>query len=76
MIIPKKLLLVFYICFSFTATYAGDKPKLTLDEFFNAADINGVRISPDGESVVVAAERADWDQNIFRNDLCSTLAAI
>jgi dipeptidyl aminopeptidase/acylaminoacyl peptidase len=69
MIIPKKLLLVFYICFSFTSAYAGDKPKLTLDEFFNAANINGVRISPKGESVVIAAERADWDQNIFRKDL-------
>jgi dipeptidyl aminopeptidase/acylaminoacyl peptidase len=49
--------------------FAADKPKITLDEFFNAVDFTAVKVSPDGHSVVIAAERADWDQNIFRRDL-------
>ena len=69
MTIPKKLLLsVCTLIFLITAS-AIEKPKLTLDEFFNSVDINNVKISPDGASVVIAAERADWDQSIFRKDL-------
>jgi acylaminoacyl-peptidase len=49
--------------------FAADKPKITLDEFFNAVDFTGVKVSPNGHSVVIAAEHADWDQNIFRQDL-------
>jgi dipeptidyl aminopeptidase/acylaminoacyl peptidase len=49
--------------------FAQGKPKLTLDEFFNSVSYNSVAISPDGNSVVIATERADWDQKIFRNDL-------
>src|SRR5258707_10434155 len=49
--------------------FAADKPKITLDEFFNAVDFTAVKVSPDGLSVVIAAEHADWDQNIFRKDL-------
>src|ERR1700690_3553686 len=45
------------------------KPKLTLDEFFNYLSYNSVEISPDGTSVVIGTERADWDQSIFRKDL-------
>jgi dipeptidyl aminopeptidase/acylaminoacyl peptidase len=45
------------------------KPKLTLDEFFNAVDFRALELSPDGQSVVIEAERADWDQQIFRSDL-------
>jgi dipeptidyl aminopeptidase/acylaminoacyl peptidase len=48
---------------------AQSKPKLTLDEFFNAVSFPAIEISPDGNSVVLAAERADWDQQIFRSDL-------
>jgi len=48
---------------------AQSKPKLTLDEFFNSVDFTSVEISPDGSSVVIGAERADWDQQIFRSDL-------
>src|SRR5271166_1406574 len=51
-----------------TAT-AQSKPKLTLDEFFNSVDFNALEISPDGNSVVIGTERADWDQQIFRKDL-------
>ena len=48
---------------------AQSKPKLTLDEFFNAVDFRSLEISPDGNSVVIATARADWDQQIFRSDL-------
>ncbi len=49
--------------------FADGKPKLTLDEFFNSVSYNSVAISPDGNSVVIATERANWDQKIFRDDL-------
>jgi dipeptidyl aminopeptidase/acylaminoacyl peptidase len=45
------------------------KPKLTLDEFFNAVSFTSVELSPDGKAVVIGTERADWDQQIFRQDL-------
>ncbi|MGB8989510.1 MAG: hypothetical protein WCC37_23130, partial [Candidatus Sulfotelmatobacter sp.] len=49
--------------------FAQDKPKLTLDEFFNSVSYSSVALSPDGGSVVIGTERADWDQQIFRTDL-------
>src|SRR5580692_451106 len=45
------------------------KPKLTIDEFFNSVSFNAVKVSPDGNSVIVGTERSDWDQQIFRKDL-------
>ncbi len=45
------------------------KPKLTLDEFFNSVSFTAVKVSPDGNSVVIATERADWEQQIFRKEL-------
>lgn len=48
---------------------ATDKPKITLDEFFNYVDLTSVQISPDGNSVIIAADRADWDREIFQTDL-------
>jgi dipeptidyl aminopeptidase/acylaminoacyl peptidase len=48
---------------------AQNKPKLTLDEFFNAVSISALELSPDGNSAVLVTERADWDQQIFRTDL-------
>ncbi|HTS34122.1 MAG TPA: prolyl oligopeptidase family serine peptidase [Candidatus Solibacter sp.] len=48
---------------------AQSKPKLTLDEFFNSVGFPSLEISPDGNSVVIETERADWDQRIFRTDL-------
>ncbi len=45
------------------------KPLMTLDEFFNAVDIRGVRTSPDGHAVVIETARADWEANRFRSDL-------
>jgi dipeptidyl aminopeptidase/acylaminoacyl peptidase len=48
---------------------AQSKPRLTLDEFFNSVSYTAVELSPDGSSVVLCTERADWDQQIFRHDL-------
>jgi dipeptidyl aminopeptidase/acylaminoacyl peptidase len=45
------------------------KPKLTLDDFFNSVSYSTLKLSPDGNSVVIATERADWEQQIFRKDL-------
>ena len=61
------VVLLFITC-ALTVT-AQTKPKLTLDEFFNSVDFTALQISPDGNSVVIATERADWDQQIFRTDL-------
>jgi dipeptidyl aminopeptidase/acylaminoacyl peptidase len=67
MTLRKLSLLLLLLCC--TSLLAADKPKLTLDEFFNFVDFPSVKLSPDGQSVVICAERADWDQNIFRKDL-------
>jgi dipeptidyl aminopeptidase/acylaminoacyl peptidase len=48
---------------------AQSKPKLTLDDAFNSVSFPAFEVSPDGNSVVIAAERADWDQQVFRTDL-------
>jgi dipeptidyl aminopeptidase/acylaminoacyl peptidase len=45
------------------------RPKLTIDEFFNSISFTALEISPDGNSIAIATERADWDQQIFRTDL-------
>src|SRR3984893_18708216 len=45
------------------------KPKLTLDEFFNSVSFPSVKVSPDGNSVVIETEKADWEQQIFRKEL-------
>ena len=50
-------------------TAHGQKPPLTLDEFFNAVYFQSVQISPDGHAVVVKTLRADWSAQRFRNDL-------
>ena len=62
--------LLILLTFSLSAGFAGvQKPRLTLDEFFNAVDIHHVRISPDGRAVVIETSRADWDADRFRSDL-------
>ena len=65
----ELLLLPLVVALSFASAHAADKPKLTLDEFFNSVEFKTVRLSPDGHSVVIATVRADWEQNIFRKDL-------
>ncbi len=66
----RKVVVVMTIVVSCAlALPAQNKPKLTLDEFFNSVSFPSVEMAPDGNSVVIATERADWDQQIFRSDL-------
>ena len=69
MTIRKSVFLPLVVVLIFASAQAADKPKLTLDEFFNYVSFTEVKLSPDGQSVVIATDRADWDQNIFRDDL-------
>ena len=66
----RRLLFVsFLVIFALNLAHAADKPKLTLDDFFNYVDILSVAISPDGNAVVINTERADWGKSSFRRDL-------
>jgi len=47
----------------------GSKPRITLDEFFNAVDFGAVTLSPDGHMVAIATARPDWKNERFRQDL-------
>ena len=64
----KVVLLVLSLSVA-TFTFAQNKPKISLDEFFNAVSFSSVKLSPDGNSVVIGTERADWDQKIFSKNL-------
>ncbi|HKU25023.1 MAG TPA: DPP IV N-terminal domain-containing protein, partial [Candidatus Sulfotelmatobacter sp.] len=65
----RKTSLVFALLLSCVSVSFSQQPKLTLDEFFNAVSFRSIEISPDGNSVVIATERPDWDQDRFRGDL-------
>jgi dipeptidyl aminopeptidase/acylaminoacyl peptidase len=66
----RTLLVVLGSLLATVALFAqASKPKLTLDEFFNSVSFSGVKMSPDGNSVVFEAAKADWDQQIFRSEL-------
>ena len=53
-----------------SASFAqAQKSALTFDEFFNGVGFDAVSISPDGRSVVIGTDRADWEQSTFRRDL-------
>jgi len=57
------------LCAGFAQSPTTSKQLLTLDEFFNAVELHGVRISPDGHGVVIETKRADWEAGRFRSDL-------
>jgi dipeptidyl aminopeptidase/acylaminoacyl peptidase len=42
---------------------------ITLDEFMNATDLQGMQLSPDGSAAVVVTSSPDWQHHRFRNDL-------
>src|SRR5258708_28183649 len=63
-----KNLIRLYVLILLTAALA-QNTKLTVDEFINSVSFPAVEISPDGNSVAIVAERADWEQQIFRKDL-------
>jgi Tol biopolymer transport system component len=65
-----KIVLVALISFLFLGCAAAEnKPKVTFDEFFNSVSFSSLELSPDGNSVVIGTDRADWDEQIFRKDL-------
>ena len=67
---PKKSIASAALLLALSITALGqNKPELTIDDFFNSVAYSGVELSPNGNSVVIAAERADWNQQIFRKDL-------
>jgi len=72
-ILPRQLLFrgIAPILLAFTPLLfaSSSRPRLTLDEFFNAVDVSHVALSPDGHMVVIATTRADWDAQRFREDL-------
>ena len=45
------------------------KPSITLDEFMNATEILGAKISPDGAAVVISTGAPDWLHHRFKEDL-------
>ena len=58
----RSILLVSLLSVISTSTLAQAqtaKPKLTLDEFFNSVSFTAVKVSPDGNSVVIGTEKAD-----------------
>jgi len=63
------LLVSFFSFLALGLAQAADKPKLTLDEFFNYVEFDAVRLSPDGRSIVMVTDRADWEQSFYRTDL-------
>jgi dipeptidyl aminopeptidase/acylaminoacyl peptidase len=67
--IQKTALVVSVVVGCALAVFAENKPKLTLDDFFNSVSFNSIEMSPDGKSVVIGTDRADWDQQRFRTDL-------
>jgi len=44
-------------------------PNISFDEFFNSVSITAVKISPDGNSVLIGTRRADWRNDRFRRDI-------
>lgn len=66
--VPELGFLVFFLITA-AATFADNKPKLTLDEFFNSVSFSSLELSPDGGSIVIGTERSDWDRKILSKDL-------
>jgi len=69
MTIKRLVLICAFAVLPCCVARAANKPKLTLDEFFNWVEVESIKVSPDGHSFVIATDRADWNQAIFRDDL-------
>ena len=52
----RSMLLLTLVSASIFAQTQIAKPKLTLDEFFNSVSFTAVKVSPDGNSVVIATD--------------------
>jgi dipeptidyl aminopeptidase/acylaminoacyl peptidase len=67
--VRQLFLLVSLLCIISGLLHGQEKPRLTLDEFFNWVETKDVQLSPDGNSVLITTDRADWEQQIYRNEL-------
>jgi dipeptidyl aminopeptidase/acylaminoacyl peptidase len=67
MIKPRCLFTLLLV--SCSVVFAQNKPPATLDEYFNSVSFNAIRPSPDGNALVIATSRADWDAQAFRKEL-------
>lgn len=68
----NKTVLLLLLALGCNVVCAGQNPakrRLTLDDFFNSVSFSALEMSPDGQSLALETERADWDQQIFRHDL-------
>jgi len=65
----RYTLVVAFVAMSLAALQGEQKPRITLDEFFNFVDYTAVKISPDGKAVLVATRRADWQRDRYRDDI-------
>ena len=63
------LLLAGSLLGSLTVAAAQSKSVITLDEFMNATDVHGAKLSPDGLAAVIETVDSDWQHNRFRSDL-------
>jgi dipeptidyl aminopeptidase/acylaminoacyl peptidase len=54
---------------SWTQAAPTPKPKISFDEFFDSVHISSIKLSPDGNALVIGTERADWKQERFRKDI-------
>jgi dipeptidyl aminopeptidase/acylaminoacyl peptidase len=68
-IIRITTIFIAYIALASALSSAQQVPLITFDEFFNFVSITAVKISPDGDSVLIGTRRADWDNNRFRRDI-------
>ncbi|CAM4900207.1 unnamed protein product [Rotaria socialis] len=53
----------------FSYSSAQDKPKLTLDEFFNYVEYPTVILSPTGQHLLIETLRPSWETNSHSHDL-------
>ncbi|HTR23541.1 MAG TPA: prolyl oligopeptidase family serine peptidase [Terriglobales bacterium] len=66
----SQVLLQLFLLFAIPSFLdAQTKPKLTLDEFFNWVEIKDAQFSPDGNSVLITSDRADWEKETFRDEI-------
>jgi dipeptidyl aminopeptidase/acylaminoacyl peptidase len=61
--------LIACLVISIAPAAAQDLPRISLDEYFNYVTITAVKVSPDGQSVLIGTRRADWQRERFRRDI-------
>ena len=65
----RRAYLLFFVALLLSALHAQQKPRVTLEEFFNSVDFRSVKISPDGKAILIATRRPDWRRERNRDDI-------